>query len=217
MPCFSKMQKQTQPVPGTFLLLASRSPRRSEILKKLSLPFRVISSSYKERRIRGLRPHELVIRHAVSKAKKANSNKKAWILGADTLVFRGKKILGKPKTIVEARKMLALLSGKVHDVYTGLALYHPAQKKLITGFSRTRVQFKKLTSKDIKNYMRQVNPFDKAGAYAIQEGPKIVKKMRGSYSNVIGLPVELLKKMLNKSSPLPKPTGSRLPPATWNR
>ena len=177
--------------------LASKSPRRKEILKKLKIPFRVIDSSYHERMIRGVSPEKLVLQHAAGKVRGAKYPKKArFILGADTLVAYQGKGLGKPRSLQEAVRMLRLLSGKSHYVYTGIALLDLKIRRQYIGFSKTKVVFRKLTDEFIKKYFSQVNPLDKAGAYAIQEGSRIVRRFEGSRTNVIGLPVELLKEMM---------------------
>lgn len=181
------------------ITLASQSVRRRQILKKMGIRFRVISSPYHERKLPGLSPRELVIHHAVQKAKRAKSVKRGVVLGADTLVFLGRKILGKPKSRREAVRMLKMLSGKPHFVYTGIALLLRPENKILAGFSKTKVEFKKLSPREIEAYFSRVNPLDKAGAYAIQEGPRIVKKIYGSYSNVVGLPRELVKNLLKQA------------------
>ena len=179
------------------LYLASKSRRRKEILQGLGIPFRIVSSRYQERRIPGMAATKLALIHAKGKAVKAVVSKKArWILGADTLVALRGKILGKPQTKREALGMLRLLSGRPHWVVTALALLDRKTGKIKTGVARTKVIFKKLSGERIRNYLEAVDPFDKAGGYAIQEGPRIVKKIQGSYTNVVGLPVELLKEML---------------------
>ena len=94
--------------------------------------------------------------------------------------------------------MMQILSGRTHLVYTGLVLYDCRAKNFLEGVSRTKVYFKKLSRQDIEEYLKSIHPYDKAGSYAIQEGPRVVRKIEGSYSNVVGLPVELLKEMLRK-------------------
>ena len=179
------------------VFLASASPRRREILKKIGISFSLVKSSYHEKFIPGLSPQELVTRHAVGKAQKAKiRTKQGLVLGADTLVFLNKRPLGKPKTLKAAFKMLGSLSGRAHFVYTGIALKNLESGKILTGFSKSKVRMKKLSKEKIGKYFQKVNPLDKAGAYAVQEGPRIVAKVTGSRTNVIGLPVELLKKML---------------------
>ena len=179
------------------LYLASASPRRREILKKMKVPFRVVKSRYREEHHSHLSPRSLVLRHAAGKARQAIGVPGGqWTLGADTLVYCRGKILGKPKTEKEALGMLSLLSGKAHDVYTGVALWDRSTGKIKQAVSKTRVFVKKLSEKEMRKYIHKINSFDKAGAYAIQMRPKIVTKIKGSYSNVIGLPEEAVRKLL---------------------
>ena len=98
--------------------------------------------------------------------------------------------------------MLKLLTGRTHFVYTGLALLRLPENKILTDYVKTKVTFKRLSAREIETYLSQVDPFDKAGAYAIQEGPRIVKKIEGSYSNVVGLPREQVRKLLRRVASL---------------
>jgi septum formation protein len=181
----------------TMIYLASQSPRRKEILRKLGIPFRVAESSYREKKIPGAPPEELVLKHALGKAVQARVlNKKRWVLGADTIVYCERKILGKPKSMKDAFRMIQMLSGKSHEVYTGIVLLQASSGKIYSGLAVTKVFFKKLKAENIHEYFQTMNPLDKAGAYAIQEGMVIVKKIEGSYTNVVGLPAELLTLML---------------------
>lgn len=182
------------------IYLASQSPRRREILKKIGVPFKVIRSRYTERMKSACDPEDLVLIHARGKVLKALVPSRArFILGADTIVCYRNHVLGKPKNWKDAFRMMKILSGRVHLVYTGLALYDCRTKKIWEGVSRTKVYFKKLSPQAIQKYLESIHPFDKAGSYAIQEGPSVVRKIDGSYSNVVGLPVELLKRMLRKA------------------
>ncbi|MBI1882789.1 MAG: septum formation protein Maf [Chlamydiae bacterium] len=188
-----------------FLYLASGSPRRREILEKMKIPFQVVSSSYYERNFKGVEPEEWVLRHALGKVRKAKVPKSAqWILGADTMVFCKGEALGKPRYLKEALKMMKVLSGQRHAVWTGVVLWDRINDQLLTGCAQTHVWIKHLTETEILHYFQKVNPLDKAGAYAIQEGPKIVERINGSYSNVVGLPKELLNMMLGSISLLKK-------------
>ena len=183
-----------------FLYLASQSARRKEILRKMRIPFKQVRSRYRERMVPGVSPRKLTVLHAAGKAKAAVLPQAArWVLGADTLVYCQRRILGKPRTKEEAVRMLSRLSGRPHFVYTGVALLDRQSGKIKTGCAKTKVTFKRLTKEGILEYLESMNPYDKAGGYAIQEGPKIVKKIDGSRTNVIGLPVELLTKILRKS------------------
>ncbi len=180
------------------LLLASKSPRRSKLLRSGGLQFQTIASRYKEEAW----PKASVVQHALGKTLAAilpeRNRGRLLVMGADTLVlYRGHR-LGKPKTKREAMRMLSLLSGKTHHVVTAIALIDPLTGRRKTASARTYVTFKKLDKPAILRYLEAVNPLDKAGGYAIQEGPSIVRKIRGSRSNVIGLPMELLKKKLKE-------------------
>lgn len=182
------------------IYLASQSARRKEILRSMKIRFRVIPSFYQERLIPGYAPRDLVVKHAEGKALHAKAPRTArYVLAADTLVWR-KKFYGKPKSLREAHKILRALSGRVHEVYTGVVLWDRVRGRLMKGVSCTRVRFKKLTSAQIDNYLLAIQPLDKAGAYAIQEGPRIVARIQGSYSNVVGLPRELVRRLLRKIS-----------------
>lgn len=184
------------------LYLASASPRRREILKKMRIPFRVVKSRYHEAHYSHLHPRALVLQHAAGKARQAIVPARAqFVLGADTLVYCRKKILGKPKTEKEAFEMLSLISGKAHDVYTGVALWNRKTDRIRKMVLKTRVFVKRLSEKEIRAYIPKVNSLDKAGAYAIQMKPKIVAKIKGSYSNVIGLPEEAVRKLLKTVRP----------------
>ena len=181
------------------IYLASQSARRKEILKGMKVPFRVVESHYCERFLKHLPPSELVLEHAVGKALKAKLPRGArYVLAADTIVWKN-KLCGKPKTFLQAFRMLKALSGRWHDVYTGIVLWDRKRNDFFRGVSKTGVLFKRFSDEEIRRYVRIVHPFDKAGSYAIQEGPRIVKSIRGSYSNVVGLPRGLVRRLLKKS------------------
>lgn len=182
------------------ILLASQSPRRKQILRRLKIRFRVVPSDYIERHpLKSPGPAKLAMRHAAQKAKGARVQKKeAWILGADTVVYFDGRCLGKPETRQEAFRTLKSLSGKWHSVYSAIALWHSGKRRLFAGYCKTRVLFKKIGDAEIRDYLRKVNPMDKAGSYAIQEGPGLVERIAGSRSNVVGMPVELLTKLLGR-------------------
>lgn len=181
------------------IYLASQSPRRKEILKQMGITFRVVASSYHEKKSRKP-PRRLVLDHAVGKAQKAKvSAKQGWVLGADTIVYCQGRVLGKPKHIKEAYQMLRSLSGRQHAVYTGVVLLDLQTGQMIKACEKTKVYIKKLSENEIRNYCLKVPPLDKAGAYAIQMKPKIVQKIQGSYSNVVGLSKELLLKLIRKA------------------
>ncbi len=181
------------------LYLASQSSRRQELLKDLKVPFKVIPSTYKERWCRKTSPEVLSVRHAIGKARKAVlSRAMRFVLGGDTIVWHGGRGLGKPRSRAEALRVLRGLAGKKHAVYTGLAILDRKTGCVFTGCAKTDVWMKPVGEAWLERYVDAVHPFDKAGAYAIQGRLKIVRKIQGSYSNVVGLPKELLRKMLKE-------------------
>lgn len=180
-----------------FLFLASASPRRKEILQALKIPFKVVASSYREKEKPEKNPQKLALSHALGKAAYAKVPRSArWVLGADTVVYASRKILGKPRDEKHAAEMLSFLSGKKHSVYTAVALLDGKTRKAYPVVEETKVYFKKLSSRQIQNYIHCAHVLDKAGAYGIQLRPKVVKKISGSYTNVVGLPKEALLKLL---------------------
>lgn len=177
------------------LILASASPRRAELLRQLKVKFQVASSNAAEILDEQLSPLELCQINAHRKARAvAKKNPDSLVLGADTLVFLGGVIMGKPISRAEAERMLTRLQGQTHQVVTGISLIHlRAYRERIFAVS-TDVTFHPLDAGQIRDYLAKVNPLDKAGAYAIQEhGDKIVAEISGSYSNVVGLPLERLR------------------------
>ncbi len=176
------------------LILASASPRRAELLRQLELAFKVVPSAATEVFDEQLSPLELCQLNAHHKARAvAKKIPDDLVLGADTLVFLGREIFGKPRDLDEAKQMLMKLQGRTHQVVTGVSLIHlRAHRERLFAVS-TDVTFLPLTMEQIGDYLSKINPLDKAGAYAIQEhGEMIVSEISGSYSNVVGLPVERL-------------------------
>jgi len=183
------------------IILASTSPRRRKLLKQLGCRFQVIPSEIEEKIDSSLSPEENVLKIAQAKAEEvARKVGQGIIIAADTMVVLGKEVLGKPKNKNEARKMLKKLSGKKHQVITGLVVYSPQEKKLFKKAVVTEVEFRFLTDRMIRNYLRQANYLDKAGTYAVQEGkgPLLIKSIWGDYFNIIGLPVYTLSLLLQK-------------------
>jgi septum formation protein len=176
------------------LILASASPRRAELLRQLNLDFQVVPSDATELFDDQLSPLELCQLNAHRKARVvAKKIPDALVLGADTLVFSGGEIMGKPADLAGARRMLARLQGRTHQVVTGVSLIHLRAYRERTFGVSTDVTFRPLTAEQIDGYLSKMNPLDKAGAYAIQEhGDTIVSEISGSFSNVVGLPVEQL-------------------------
>ncbi|MBI5686937.1 MAG: septum formation protein Maf [Verrucomicrobia bacterium] len=175
------------------LILASASPRRAELLKSLGLQFDVMPTGVAERDEHPTSFHDLAIHNAQAKARDAAArHSDALVLGADTIVVLGTEVFGKPRDLDDARRMLRSLSCQRHSVITGVCLVHRAKNSECTFAVETRVRFRPLSDADIEQYLGAVDVSDKAGAYAIQEGPPIVAGIEGSYSNVIGLPLERL-------------------------
>ena len=174
------------------LILASSSPRRRELLKMLGIAFEVIPPHIEEEEIDGESPREHVARLSQAKAKEVGRTvkKDRWILGADTIVFIDGEVLGKPQTGAEANCMLKKLSGREHTVMTGFFIYHPELNQSAGTVVESKVAIKKLTDNEIEGYIKTGEPFDKAGAYAVQGiGMFMIEKVFGSHTNVIGLPV----------------------------
>jgi len=173
------------------LILASASPRRQELLRSAGVPLKVMPSNADERFAPGEKPEKHALRLAREKAREvAEEFPDRWVLAADTVVVIGDRILGKPKDPKEAGKMLRLLSGQKHRVITGYCLLHSSGRKRKEGHITTGVFFKPLTSAEIQWYISTREPFDKAGGYAIQgRGAFMVKRIVGSYTNVVGLPL----------------------------
>ncbi len=179
------------------IILASASPRRKELLSELIGNFRIQPSFLEEKTDENRTPAETVCALAEQKAKDVFSrNCDAVVLGADTVVSLGKEILGKPKDEADAVRMLRSLSGKTHQVITGVCIAW--EGSVLTDYCVTDVSFRTLTDEAIADYVKSGVPMDKAGAYAIQDNPDMIAGFNGSYTNVVGLPMELLQTMLQK-------------------
>jgi septum formation protein len=186
------------------LILASASPRRSELLRQLEMPFEVVPSSATEILSEHLSAGELVQVNAYRKARAVSKKfPDALVLGMDTLVTLNAKIFGKPGNLVEAHKMLLTLQGKTHQVVTGVCMIRLRGHHQKIFAELTDVTFRPLTLEQIRQYHSRINPLDKAGGYAIQEhGDTLVEAISGSYSNVVGLPLERLQSELAAMEPL---------------
>lgn len=174
------------------IILASSSPRRKELLKQVRLSFEAIPSKVDERIKDGESPVEHVVRLAEEKALDvANNSKASWVIGADTIVLLDGEIMGKPTSGEEAYQMLHKLSGKEHRVITGYCIFETGAQKSIKDHMETTVTFKELTEREIEGYIKTEEPFDKAGGYTIQGmmGSFMIKEIKGSYTNVVGLPI----------------------------
>ena len=181
------------------LILASNSPRRRELLAEAGVRFEVHAYETDERRLDGEAAEHLVQRLSCLKARAAETHHPGKvILGADTVVVLDDRILGKPKSLDEAKRFLRDLSGRTHVVLTGVTLID-GRSHVDTWLAASHVTFKLLTDKIIDEYVRLVNPLDKAGAYGIQShGEMLVERVDGLMSNVIGLPVEEVVERLEK-------------------
>lgn len=179
-------------------MLASASPRRRELLEGLGLRFEVRPAKIDESTGSGESAHAYVQRLAVEKARSiAARNPEALVLGADTVVVLDREILGKPKDPSEAKQMLRRLSGRAHTVLTAIAVCGPIEEATVVS---TRVQFRTLGDEEIDWYVKTKEPFDKAGAYAIQGiGSFLVQQIEGSFSNVVGLPLAETLQMLGRA------------------
>ncbi len=201
--------------PAKKIILASASPRRSEILRAAGIGFEALPTSIQERQRKGEPASKFVARMAAEKAEAARMRlpqaSSLPILGADTVVVLGRRTLGKPASVEQARRMLRSLSGKKHKVLTGLCLLwpaspeaarRPAQKpahKKAVRVVATTVKFCPLTEREIEQYIATREPLGKAGAYAIQGGAsKFAEWVHGCYFNVVGLPVSVVYRMLKK-------------------
>ena len=180
-----------QPHACASLILASKSPRRKHLLEQAGLKFSVIPSDFDETSVAMSDPASYVRALAEFKALDiSHKHPDSWVIGADTLVLSDKQVLGKPGSDEEAREMLKRLSGKRHQVLTGYCICCRARKQLFSETVKTDVHFKELRLEEIDWYIGTGEPSDKAGAYAIQGlGSFLVRSIKGSYTNVVGLPV----------------------------
>lgn len=185
------------------LILASGSPRRQEILRNAGFDFEVRPSSINEDPLPGEAPEAMVTRLAREKALQvaAGAPSRSLVLGADTTVFADGEMLAKPLDSADAARMLRLLSGRVHTVLTGVCIVEAPTRLAASGCERTEVRFRTLTDTDIRDYVASGEPFDKAGAYAIQgRASRFVTRIEGCYFNVMGLPIALVDTLLSGGS-----------------
>jgi septum formation protein len=179
------------------IVLASQSPRRSEILRQAGISFVARPSNVDETARPGESPEDYVKRVALDTAMAAAAAPGEIVLGADTVVVIDGEILGKPAGSADAARMLDLLAGRGHQVLTGICLRRGVE--IVIDCARTRVWFTPLTREEIAEYMASGEPMDKAGAYAIQGlASKFIERIEGSYANVVGLPIELVYRHLRK-------------------
>lgn len=190
------------------LILASGSPRRKTLLQDLGLEFEVIAAQVEEKPRAGEKPEDFVLRAASDKAGAVScDNHASWVLGADTVVVHGGRILGKPGDAEEALSVLLALSGQKHLVHTGFCLANVKKQVSVSRLVTTEVYFSSFSEEIAAAYVASREPLDKAGAYGIQgAGGVLVEKINGSYSNVVGLPlVEVIQEMLRYKLVAPGP------------
>jgi septum formation protein len=185
------------------IILASTSPRRSDLLTEAGIPFEVRPAYIEELSDSQLTARELCLINAESKALEVGTRFPAQIvLGADTVVALDNHTFGKPRDLAEARTMLESLCGRVHEVLTGVCLLHRDANKMCRFVESTRVKFRPLEEVDLDAYLASLNPLDKAGAYAAQEdNGRLIEQLEGLLSNVVGLPVERVAAALREHFP----------------
>lgn len=173
------------------VILASQSPRRKEILDMIGLQYQVHVPDYQEDNSRDELPDQIVIHHALNKARAgAVHYPRAWLIGADTIVVRNGQILGKPIDESDAVRMLQFLRGAEHSVFTGYCVLNSANGRYLKNVVETKVFFKNINDDDIRYYVRNFHPYDKAGAYAIQDfSATFVDRIDGCFYNVVGFPL----------------------------
>ena len=192
----------------TKIILASSSPRRKEIADQMGLEFEIIPSNYEEDMTLMLEPKDLVKTLALGKAKEVADRQEkegkkegteAIIIGIDTFITYNKKLLGKPKSINEARKMLKMISGKTIKAYTGVAIIDIKNKNEMIDYDITEIILANLTDTEIDNYINTGEPLDKAGAIGIQAlGSIFIKRINGCFSGAVGLPENKIYNMITK-------------------
>jgi septum formation protein len=182
------------------LILASASPRRQELLKKITNDFLVVPSEYDESQLIEDNPIKFALTAAMEKAKDVLiKHTKDIVIGADTIVVLEGKILGKPKDTHDAKNTLKMLSGKTHQVITGVVVLNGVTGKALFTRAITEVTFNELSDEMIDHYVLNHKVLDKAGSYAIQEiGDKFVRNVKGDMDNVIGLPTEIVRSLLKQ-------------------
>lgn len=182
-------------------ILASTSPRRQFLLKQAGINFKVISPDYDENILNKKFSYKLIENIAENKGKSALEKIKepAIVISADTVVIYENIVLGKPKDFNEAFQMLSLLNGKKHHVVTGVCVINNETNEKIIKSDTSEVIFNQLTEEELKDYIENYKPYDKAGSYGIQELPSnFVKEIKGEFDNIVGLPTKMLIKMIEE-------------------
>ncbi|MBS1910585.1 MAG: septum formation protein Maf [Bacteroidetes bacterium] len=175
-----------------FVILASSSPRRQQLMRQMGAEFIVTAPDVEEKVLPGERPEQIVERLALMKAQAARHDRtEGVVLGSDTIVVLGEEVLGKPADADDACRMLARLSGHTHTVFTGFALLDLASGRQIVDHEQTDVTFRTLDAGEIEHYVATGSPLDKAGAYGIQDdfGAVFIERIAGDYYTVVGLPL----------------------------
>ena len=182
------------------IILASTSSRRQKLLNTLGLSFIVKKIAVNEKIEGAVNPQKAILKNAEKKvAAAAKGESEGLVLGADTMILLGKEAIGKPKDFAEALKTLTKLSGKTHKVITGLVVFDIFSRQLEKRVVISDVSFLKIPPQTLKDYIVKFKPYDKAGAYAIQEDVLFwVKEIKGSITNILGLPLEMLVSVLQK-------------------
>jgi septum formation protein len=196
-----------QPITLPNLYLASQSPRRRQILESLEIPFKIVLPTSEEITPTVVSIENGIVENARAKAASVLSalpkNQSAIVIGADTLVVLKNRVMGKPSNAREVFEMLEELSGATHEVITGLALLSTAHGERVA-FAKSSVTFKSLSKDLIQQYANTREPYDKAGSYAVQGlGAIFIEKISGSYTNVMGFPLELFLQELSQLVPFP--------------
>lgn len=186
------------------IILASQSPRRSDLLAEAGIAFEAVNPRYEEPSTDGLHVNPAAFAQSASyykAASLADDYPDRFILGADTVVAVGNRLFGKPADINDARDILTALMGVTQQVITGVTLLHPASDRRLIAHDITNVTMRRMSNEELETYLAGGDWQGKAGAYGIQgEADRFVEKCEGSYSNVVGLPIELVKRMLRKFS-----------------
>ena len=197
-------KSDAEPAKEAELILASRSPRRAELLKEIIKSFRIIPSNIKEKCLESESPDTYVLRVSREKAESVSGGEEprnggCWVLAGDTIVVLEGTILGKPEDADDARRMLEHLQDRGHEVITGICLLNREERVCCLETVRTQVWMRRIEPEEIEAYIQTGEPFDKAGGYAIQgQGGRFVRKIDGSYSNVVGLPTERLQALFSE-------------------
>lgn len=180
------------------IILASSSPRRKELLEKTGIKFKIVESKFEEYFDSNLKPNEIAEKLSLEKAEVVyEKHKDSIVIAADTLVSCEEKVFGKPKDEADVKRMLSILSNKTHFIITGFTIINDGA--IITKSEATRVSMRKISKVEIDSYIKTKEPFDKAGAYAIQGiAKKFINKIDGNLSSAIGLPIDSIMKELKK-------------------